>query len=119
MEAPAITEVKTNAGAWGHCNPMLTRSALQLTEGEAAVLRALLRGVPRERVDRLATVSNGPQFIADLRGRFDLERGTDVFCVRRCFKDKNGRMHSPGTYHLSERGRARVLAILAANGGAR
>jgi hypothetical protein len=79
----------------------------------AAVLHAALRpqGVTREEVDRIARVSNGPEFILQIRRRFNLTK-SELYCVRQMHKSM-GKSHAPGTYFIHSAVRTDVLHIVA------
>lgn len=72
------------------------------------VLRALLNGpLPREQLDSIAGCSNGPNLVAELRGR-----GLDVPCVRITCMDRDGRECRAGVYRFSAADRVKVVQWL-------
>jgi hypothetical protein len=69
-------------------------------------LQALMRGpISRERLDRVAGVSNGPQLISDLRAL-----GLNVGCKRVTVIDRDGRRCQPGVYYLPSEEQQKVAA---------
>lgn len=81
-------------------HPLLTR--------ERRILEGLLTGPKtREQVDRLGKVSNGPEYIRQLR-----LRGLEIDCERRCFVNEDGNRCCPGVYRLNESSVADAMAML-------
>lgn len=72
------------------------------------VLQALrVRPITREHLDTVAGCSNGPDLVADLRGR-----GLEVPCTRTKKKDRDLFDCWPGVYHLTERDRRKLTRWL-------
>lgn len=86
-------------GFAGTRNPRLLRA-----------IRTLLRGpVMRERLDRIAGASNGPELVRVLR-----RKGLQIPCKRLPVKDRDGRDCRPGQYQLTDNDRRLILAWQAA-----
>lgn len=79
-----------------------------LLSRERRILEGLTAGPKtREQVDRLGRVSNGPEYIRQLRAR-----GLVIHCERRCFTNEEGNRCCPGVYQLDERSVPRALEML-------
>ncbi len=63
---------------------------------------------PREAIDTIAGVSNGPDVVMDLR-----TRGLDIPCERVTVIDRDGKPRRPGIYSLTQEDRRLVHAWLA------
>jgi hypothetical protein len=75
-------------------------------------LTALLQGpVPREQLDRIAGVSNGPDLIMEMR-----DAGLKIPCKRVPRIDRDGVKRYPGIYSLTEADRAVVMQTFASKG---
>jgi len=79
----------------GTSNPRLLRA-----------IQAFLRGrVMRERLDKIAGASNGPELVRVLR-----RKGLQIPCKRLPVKDRDGRACRPGQYRLTDNDRRLILA---------
>lgn len=78
---------------------------------QTRVIDALRPGgwVSRERIDREAGSSNGPDVIAKLRGKLGGHEAID--CERQPAIDRDGKPCLPGAYRLTEIGRDRLREI--------
>lgn len=75
---------------------------------ERRILTALTLGPKtREQVDRIGKVSNGPEYIRQLR-----ERGLEIHCERRCFRNEDGQVCCPGVYRLAEKSVPKAMELL-------
>ncbi len=86
------------------------RGCLKFSARQARVIDALRPGgwVSRERIDREAGSSNGPDVIAKLRGKLGYEA---IDCERQPAIDRDGKPCLPGAYRLTDAGRERLRQI--------
>ncbi len=84
--------------------------ACRFSPKQARVIDALRPGgwVSRERIDREAGSSYGPDVIAKLRGKLGYEA---IDCERQPAIDRDGKPCLPGAYRLTDAGRERLRQI--------
>jgi hypothetical protein len=86
---------------------------LHLTPRQLRALNALVEcdgWITRERIDRIAGASNGPQIIQDIRRKLTGYDGLDTSRVD--VVDRDGKLCKPGRYRLNSIGRARIARLL-------
>ena len=76
-----------------------------------ALQRLLVGPLPRERLDKVAGCSNGPDLIAALR-----RLGLDIPCERTHYIDRDGKLCRPGVYSLTFADRRRLYRWMAKRG---
>lgn len=84
--------------------------ARRFSPRQARVIDALRPGgwVSRERIDREAGASNGPDIIAKLRGKLGYEA---IDCERQPAIDRDGKPCLPGAHRLTDQGRERLRQL--------
>jgi hypothetical protein len=115
--------MKKNARPHKNAEPSAQDSANskldRLTPRQDRLLRALLKHagwISREKVDRIAGASNGPQIVLEVRRKVTGHDGIEMRRVDAV--DRDGKPCKPGRYRLTPQGRKRAAAWLPGKGDA-